>query len=163
MCSWKQCCATESLSLSYFSASRSFEPQAMCLPPPLLRAYAISRPPCADFLSPLWPLQEWTAEEIAVGLHTGSMRFAFESRSQRRGGKVFDSSNAPLRLSNSSGSFKGQPGVEISSVSPPPADPAAPAPALIGSVSNSRAGSPSTPEKPLSVKEGSRREGSLKL
>ena len=27
--------------------------------------------------------QEWTAEEIAQGLHTPSMRFAIESRSQR--------------------------------------------------------------------------------
>lgn len=28
-------------------------------------------------------LQEWNAEEIAQGLHNGSMKFAMESRSQR--------------------------------------------------------------------------------
>lgn len=31
----------------------------------------------------LCAVQEWSAEEIAQGLHNGSMKFAMESRSQR--------------------------------------------------------------------------------
>lgn len=33
------------------------------------------------------PLQEWTVEEQALGLHLGAMRFAEESRSQRFGSR----------------------------------------------------------------------------
>jgi MFS transporter, NNP family, nitrate/nitrite transporter len=36
-----------------------------------------------DYAEEDYYLQEWTAEEVAQGLHGGSMKFAMESRSQR--------------------------------------------------------------------------------
>lgn len=60
--------------------------------------------------------QEWTAEEVAQGLHGGSMKFAMESRSQR-GFKAAAALNASLSGKAIGLTAKPTQGSEISSES----------------------------------------------